>query len=109
MRVQSLGQEDPLEEDMTPRSSILACKISQTALRAVHGVTKESDMTERLQQQHSSLAKKKMLVWTSAVAVELEKDGEFENTFRGQDQQDLEETGGEDDKEVSQFLVCKNG
>lgn len=50
-----------------------------------------------------------MLVWTSAIAVELEKNGEFENTFRGQDQWDLEETGGEDDKEVSQFLVCKKG
>jgi hypothetical protein len=53
------------------------------ALQAVHGVTEESDITERLKQQHSSLAKKKMLVWTSAIAVELEKNGEFENTFRG--------------------------
>ena len=94
---------------MTPYSSILACKISQTVLRAVHGVTKESDMTEQLKQQHSSLAKKKMLVWTSAVAVELGQNGEFENTFRRQDQQDLEEIVGEDDKEVSQFLVYKNG
>ena len=40
-------------------------------------------MTERIkQQQHSSLAKKKMLAWTSAVAVELEKNGEFENTIK---------------------------
>ena len=29
-RVQSLGQEDPLEEEMTTHSSILAWKILQT-------------------------------------------------------------------------------
>ena len=30
MRVQSLGQEDPLEEEMATHSSILACNISWT-------------------------------------------------------------------------------
>ena len=30
MRVQSLGQEDPLEEEMATRASILAWKISWT-------------------------------------------------------------------------------
>ena len=30
MWVQSLGQEDPLEEEMETHSSILACKISWT-------------------------------------------------------------------------------
>ena len=30
MRVQSLGQEDPLEESMATHSSILACRISWT-------------------------------------------------------------------------------
>ena len=48
--VPSLGQEDPLEEEMSTHSSILACKIPWTEepdrLRTVHRVTKESDMTE---------------------------------------------------------------
>ena len=54
--VQSLGQEDPLEEGMTTHTSILAWRIpmDRGAWRgAVHGVT-ESDMTERLSTaQHS--------------------------------------------------------
>ena len=48
MRVRSLGGEDPLEEEMAAHSSILAWKISWTegpGGAAVHGVTKESDMT----------------------------------------------------------------
>ena len=32
MQVQSLGREDPLEEEMAPYSSILAWGISETAL-----------------------------------------------------------------------------
>ena len=47
MLVPSLGQEDPLEEEMATHSSILACKIPWTeepgGLRS-----KESDMTDRL-------------------------------------------------------------
>ena len=48
--VQSLGWEDPLEEDMATHFSILAWRIPidrETWQTAVHGVI-ESDMTERL-------------------------------------------------------------
>ena len=38
MQVRSLGQEDPLEQDMTTHSSILACKIPWEA--TVYGVAK---------------------------------------------------------------------
>ena len=45
MRVQSLGQEDPLEEEMATQSSILAW--DREAWRAtVHKGLTESDMTE---------------------------------------------------------------
>ena len=48
--VQSLGQEDPLEEGMATHSSILAWRIPLDRgdwQATVHGVT-ESDMTEQL-------------------------------------------------------------
>ena len=48
MRVQSLGQEDPLEKEMATYSSILAWKIPWTKELGglqVHGVAKESDIT----------------------------------------------------------------
>ena len=51
MRVQSLDKEDPLEEEMATHSSILTWEKSQNrgAWRAtVHGVSKESDTTEPL-------------------------------------------------------------
>ena len=47
MWVQSLGQEDPLEEGMATHSSILAWKNpidSRTWQATVHGVTRESDI-----------------------------------------------------------------
>ena len=48
--VQSLGWEDPLEEEMAPHSSILAWKIIWTeepgGLQSMH--CKELDVTERL-------------------------------------------------------------
>ena len=49
MRVQYLGQEDPLEEEMTTCSSILAWKIPWTEEpgRLQSMGYKESDMTER--------------------------------------------------------------
>ena len=47
--VQSLGQEDHLEEEMTTPSSVLAWKIPWTEepgrLHTVHGVEKESNVT----------------------------------------------------------------
>ena len=51
MWVQSLGQEDPLEEEMATHSSILAWRIPRTEepgrLHTVHEVA-ESDTTEQL-------------------------------------------------------------
>ena len=46
--IQSLGHEDPLEKEMATHSSILAQKIPWTEEPAVHGATKELDMTEEL-------------------------------------------------------------
>ena len=58
MWVQSLGWEDPLEEEMATLSSILAWKIPWTeepgGLQSMEG-RKKSDMTERL--THSRLAR----------------------------------------------------
>ena len=51
MQVQSLGQEDPLEKDMATHSNILFWSIPWTEKPAglqVHGVEKESDMTQWL-------------------------------------------------------------
>ena len=51
MLVQSLGPEDPLEEAMATHSSILAWEIPWTEEPGrvrVHGVTKDSDMTQQL-------------------------------------------------------------
>ena len=50
-RVQSLGQKDPLEEEMTTHSSILAWRIPMDRgawWATVHRVSKESDTTQRL-------------------------------------------------------------
>ena len=49
--VQSLGQEDPLENGSTTHSSILAWRIPWTEEpggATIHQVTKKSDMTECL-------------------------------------------------------------
>ena len=47
MRVGSLGQEDPLEEQLATHSSILAWKIPRTELLVVYSPLgcKESDIT----------------------------------------------------------------
>ena len=49
--VPSLGQEDPLEEEMAAHSRILACEMPQAeepgGLQSI-GVTNKSDMTSRL-------------------------------------------------------------
>ena len=55
----SLGQEDPLEEEMATHSSILAWKIPWTEEPGgvtVHGVAKESDTTEHTARTHASTA-----------------------------------------------------
>ena len=57
MWVQSLGQEDPLEEEMATHSSILAWEIPRTeepaGLHTVHGVTAvRNDLVTK--QQHNS-------------------------------------------------------
>ena len=48
MQVRSLGQEDTLGKGMTAHSSTLAGKShgQRSLVAAVHGVTKESDMTD---------------------------------------------------------------
>ena len=49
IRVQSLGQADPLGKEIARYPSILACKIPWTEEPAtVHGVTKEVDTTYQL-------------------------------------------------------------
>ena len=54
MWVRSLGQEDPLEEEMTTHSSILAWRIPWTENLVGYSPWghKESDMTEVMEQQH---------------------------------------------------------
>ena len=55
--VRCLGLEDPLEKGMATHSDILACKIPWTEgarWATVHGVSKESDMTERLNNKHKA-------------------------------------------------------
>ena len=54
MRVQPLGWEDPLEEDMATHSSILAWRIpmERGAWRVTWG-HKESDMTEQPNKEQS--------------------------------------------------------
>ena len=49
--VQSLGWEDSLEKEKATHSSILAWRISWSC--TIHGVTKDSDMTEQLSLTHS--------------------------------------------------------
>ena len=46
IRVQSLGQEDPLEKEMATHSSILAWDVPwiEKPGRPIHGVAKDSDM-----------------------------------------------------------------
>ena len=59
MQVWSLGwiKEDPLEKEMAAHSSILAWKIPDRGAwqATVHGATKESDMTEQLNNDNQSL------------------------------------------------------
>ena len=51
--VQSLGQEDALEKKMATHSGILAREFHrQGSLATVHGVAKESDTTEQLNENN---------------------------------------------------------
>ena len=53
MQVQSLGQEDPLEEEMATCSSILAMKIpwkKEPSWAIVHGVAKNGGSTDATEQ-----------------------------------------------------------
>ena len=57
--VQSLGWEDPLEEDMATHSSILACRIPMDRggwWATVHGVTKSQTRLSDSAQQSSDLS-----------------------------------------------------
>ena len=49
MQVRSLGQEDPLEEEMAIHSSILAWRMSLVGCKSME--SQESDMAERLHVQ----------------------------------------------------------
>ena len=53
-QVQSLGQEDPLEEEMAPHSSSLAWRIPRTEEPGRLQSNKESDMTELLRKHTRS-------------------------------------------------------
>ena len=58
MWVCCLGLEDPLEKGMATHSDILACKIPWTEgaqWATVYGVSKESDMTERLNKYNANI------------------------------------------------------
>jgi len=47
-QVRFLAREDPLEKEMATHSGILAWEIPWTEKLTVHGVGKESDTSERL-------------------------------------------------------------
>ena len=56
MRAQSLGQEDPLEKEMPPHSSILASKIPQRSLAGYSSWSHQrvgSDLMTKEQQQEA--------------------------------------------------------
>ena len=58
MQVQSMDWEDPLEKEMATYSSIIEWEISMDRgpwQATVYGVTKESDMTEQLNNDNQSL------------------------------------------------------
>ena len=60
MQVQSVGQEDPLEEGMATHCSILAWRIPWTEESG--GPCKESDMTKVTQHTHSSSLSSTLLI-----------------------------------------------
>ena len=56
-QVPSVGQKNPLEKEMATHSSTFAWKIPWTEawLATVHGTTKESNMTERLNSNNTKV------------------------------------------------------
>ena len=57
-RIRYLGLKDPLEKGMATHPDILACKIPWTEgawWATVHGVSKESDTTERLNKYNANI------------------------------------------------------
>ena len=70
MWVGSLGQEDPLEKEMTTYSSIFAWEIPETeelGWAMVHGVTKEADTTEQL--HYTTVLRKEKLTYPSGLKI----------------------------------------
>ena len=69
-QVQSLGQEDPLEEEMATYSSILAWKIPWTGAwwATVDGVTKSQTVTE-----HACKLSEKMKMFFYSIEIGLQK------------------------------------
>ena len=65
-QVQSLGREDPLEEEMATHPSILAWEIPWTGTPTVHGVAKESGMTWRL---NNTFLDERLQVWLPQLMV----------------------------------------
>ena len=64
--VQSLGWEDPLEEEMATYSSILAWKnLTDNGYwqATAHEVTKESDKTLQLNKNNNSLVNDSLNIW----------------------------------------------
>ena len=57
MQVQSLGQEDPLEEGMATHSSILAWRIPWTEEPGVHGFTQSQTRLNHLSPHKHSTRK----------------------------------------------------
>ena len=56
MQVQSLGQEDPLEEKMATHSSILAWEIPGTEEPGeLHSIGSQRDMSEVTEHAHTSI------------------------------------------------------
>ena len=57
IQIQPLGQEDPLKKEMVNHSSILAWRIPWTEDpdTAVHGVTKEPDITTKRQSAYTTV------------------------------------------------------
>ena len=89
MWVQSLGQEDPLEEGMATHSRILAWRIPCTEeparLQSI-GSDKESGMTERTQHAHThNLISSPLFSYIILISYSYDYTVEVRNRFKGLD------------------------